>query len=753
MSDQKRNRSSLIIALLCGVLGTFQYHSAQFLSGFDTFFGDRGDARGFVYFCEHWYQSLIGKASLLSPAIFYPTKGTLAYSDLLVGVALPYSLFRALGFGMFSAVEGVVILTTFLSYCAAFWLLHKTLEFRLAPAIVGAMFFAFSGPKFFQTIHLQLQLIVLLPVIFALLITFAKEVRSIDQRRAAVLLSLAGLCFVLQLATAFYYAWFFVFWAVLFLLVAVAIGPSREFVFTVVKKFWRALLIAAVVSVVAFIPVLLIYLPALRLGTWYRYDFVVQMIPDWRSLLVMGDGNYLWGRMPAVLWGKARPDVWGEIQVGIGALPSVAWIVLTVASLYWIVKRRRVTREEPRSVGEVFLVVMILATTVFYLVGFKYAGHSPWAFIYGFFPGAGAIRAVARYVIFLTLPMSIGFAYALNRGLAYASRLSSPQRRRVLQTALIVVAAFGVFEQFGVNKISGTGFSTSVEDAYLIAMAAKVQHDCGAFYIAAGPHGNHSIAEYHYDAMLLSILSGVPTFNASSSQFPRDWNLYFIKNPDYEDNVRNWINSQHIATTVCRLEIGPEVEAFDPRFPSPIDYPEFFVRQLYRDFTNQEPENEVKTQLAKLSNCRPDDDSCTRDQVALNVFLASGFHDRGFFILRMYEAALNRLPHFDEFMDEMNHYYPPQVTKEQTIQRLVMRHLHQLPIDEKTVAQLADSDDMMHRLGNRSFVALHYYGFLRREPDAAGLENWVALMDRSGDAAKVTKNIIESVEYRQRFRN
>src|ERR1043166_7178756 len=112
-----------------GIAATIQYHSSQVLSASDRFFGDRGDARGFVYFLEHWYQSLHGKASLLNPGIFYPTQHTLAYSDLLFGVAVPYSFFRALGFGMFTSTEIVIILLTFLSYCVAFWLLYRTLSF------------------------------------------------------------------------------------------------------------------------------------------------------------------------------------------------------------------------------------------------------------------------------------------------------------------------------------------------------------------------------------------------------------------------------------------------------------------------------------------------------------------------------------------------------------------------------------------------------------------------------------------------
>ena len=740
-TDQIRSfpRSSLLL----GFAGTILYHSSQFFSGFDKFFGDRGDVRGFVYFCEHWYQSILGKASLLSPGIFYPTKRTLAYSDLLFGFAAPYSFFRALGFNMFTSTELMIILLTFLAYCVAFVLLYRTLGFGLIPSCAGAMFFAFNSPKFNQLTHLQLQYVFLLPLIFALIITFAKQVETINDRKAAWLLSLAAVCLNVQLTTTFYYTWYFTLWLILFLLLALAFRGSRSFITANLWKFRRAVVIGAAVFLVGFIPILLIYVPAVRGGSWYRFDFVKEMIPDWRALLSMGDGNFVWGWFYKRIVGDPRPSTWGELMVGIGLIPSLAWVALTVASA-WLIKKRR-KAASVRELGPLFLGAMILATGIFIVLGIKVGGHSLWQYIYQYFPGGGAIRAVSRYVIFLTLPMSIAFAYGLQKALQFAAG------RRALTVAVLLVAAFGVFEQFGVPKVNGTGFSTSVEEAYLKTMAARLPADCTAFYVAPGPNARHSTAEYQYDGMMISSVSRVKTLNASSSLFPRDWNLYFVKNPDYEANVRNWIISQRITGTVCRLEIGPEVEAFDPHFPSPIDYPEFFVRQLYRDFTNQEPESEVKAQLAKLTNCRADDDSCAREQIALNVFLSTGFHERGSFILRMYEAALGRLPYFDEFMSEMSQ--PRELTKEQMIARLAGRHLHQMPIDEKRVAEVADSDEMMHRLGNRGFVALHYYGFLRREPDAAGLESWVALMDRSGDAAQVTKGIIDSVEYRQRFRN
>jgi hypothetical protein len=718
------SRGSLLIALLLGVAGTIQYHSAQFLSAFDTFLGDRGDARGFVYFCEHWYQSILGKASLLSPGIFYPTKRTLAYSDLLFGFVAPYSFFRALGFSMFTATEIVIILITFLSYCITFVLLYRTLGFGLAPSCAGAMFFAFSSPKFHQLTHLQLQYVLLLPLIFALVITFAKQAQTITPKRAAILLSLVALCLILQFSTTFYFGWFLVLWSVLFFLLALAFRASRRFIITTCKKFWRELAIAVGVFLLGSVPLVLIYLPALRAGSWYRYDFVSQMIPDWQAALSMGDGNYLWSWFYQSLIANGRPATWGELMIGIGLIPSLAWITLTVFSIWLIAKYRNTT-----EAGTLFLAIMILATTIFYLIGFKYAGHSPWSFIYNYFPGAGAIRAVSRYVIFLTLPMSIGFAYGLHHALEFARKQQNQEIRRNLIVAFLVVAAVGVFEQFGVHKVNGTGFSKRVEQSYLKAMASKLPKDCTAFYVAPGPHANHSTAEYHYDAMLISILSRVKTLNASSSQFPRDWNMYFVLNPDYEAKVREWIDSQRISGTVCRLELEPPVEAFDPSLPSLVDDPEFFVRQLYRDFAGREPEAQVVAQqVEKIRNCKPNDETCERAQVALNIFLSTGFHERGSFILRMYESSQGRAPSYEEFMDAMGRF------------------------DEQSFHQRVENDEKVREFGNQAFVMLHYYGYLHRAPDPVGVAGWLDLLNRSGDLTRVTNGFITSAEYRQRFR-
>lgn len=797
----RRKLAAWLVVFGLGIVGTVQYHLAQFSSRFDTFFGDRGDARGFAYYCEHWYQSFLGKANLLSPGVFYPTKATLAYSDLLVGYAIPYSLLRAAGVGMFSSIEIVVIVFAFLSYATCFVLLYKVLRFGLMPSCAAAMFFAFNSPKFFQTGHLQLQFIWLLPLVFIFIISFARNAGTISQRRATVFLSLAGLFLNLQLATAFYYAWFFLLWSFFFLILAVVFRRSRLFLFAVAKKYWRALAISARIFLLGFLPFLLVYIPTVRVGTWYSYSNVSLMIPEWWSLLSMGEGNYLWGWLSAAVKPNPPPATWGELMVGIGLISSAAWIAITFYALFVVRKHSQLPDKanyqvriagEDQNTGRFFLALMILATTLFYLFGVKYwGGHSPWYFVYGFFPGAGAIRAMARYVIFLSLPIAIAFAFILHSGTRWISRQESFFLRTTLSIGITLVAGFGVFEQFGVFKVGGTGFSKRPEQAYLKAMSAKLTIDCKAFYIAPGSRGKHNPFEYQYDAMLISILSGIPTLNGSSSQFPPNWNLYLVKDPEYEANVRKWIELHHLDSNICRLEIGPQIEDFYPHLPNPISDPGFFVSQQYRDFLDHEPVGDEAAGLAeRVKKCASDDGSCTPAAISLGLFNSTGFFEKGAFVFRLYQAGLGRMPRFEEFKSDLRQLgvntdpaqsekakdsfvlqfvQTPEFVKRyegmsdsQFVELLLKTaQVNQSPQLQRALAgqnsregilrKIVDSAEVTSKLKTRAFVALQYFVYLKRDPEDDGFNRWLDELNKTGNFVHVTSGFVNSSEYRERF--
>jgi hypothetical protein len=58
----------------------------------------------------------------------------------------------------------------------------------------------------------------------------------------------------------------------------------------------------------------------------------MEMTPNWRALLSMGDGNFAWGWFYKRIVGDPRPATWGELMVGIGLIPSLAWIAPRVRS-------------------------------------------------------------------------------------------------------------------------------------------------------------------------------------------------------------------------------------------------------------------------------------------------------------------------------------------------------------------------------------------------------------------------------------
>lgn len=67
---------------------------------------------------------------------------------------------------------------------------------------------------------------------------------------------------------------------------------------------------------------------------------------------------------------------------------------------------------------------------------------------------------------------------------------------------------------------------------------------------------------------------------------------------------------------------------------------------------------------------------------------------------------------------------------------------------------VAESETLKKQELNRAFVALEYFGYLRREPDAAGYNFWLNKLNQfNGDyiAAEMVKAFISSGEYRQRF--
>jgi hypothetical protein len=244
--------------------------------------------------------------------------------------------------------------------------------------------------------------------------------------------------------------------------------------------------------------------------------------------------------------------------------------------------------------------------------------------------------------------------------------------------------------------------------------------------------------------------------------------------------------------------------------PNPIFTTPFFVRLHYLDFLSREPEvGEPWSNV--LNNCSDvnNNPACDRLTVSGSFFGSPEFKLKGFFVYRFYKLAFNRLPAYSEITPDMssvtgqtpaevfqkkgaftnafvlrteftntygsmsnaqyvaalmNRYSLTQITTPDpaapdgtTKVTLTTADLTtQLSAGTLTRAQvlraIADSDQVSAAEFNRGFVAMQYYGYLRRTPEEPGYTGWLNYLNANPtDSRTMVNGFMNSNEYRLRF--
>ncbi len=244
--------------------------------------------------------------------------------------------------------------------------------------------------------------------------------------------------------------------------------------------------------------------------------------------------------------------------------------------------------------------------------------------------------------------------------------------------------------------------------------------------------------------------------------------------------------------------------------PNPIFTTPFFVRQHYLDFLSREPEA-GEPWSGVLNNCSDvnNNPSCDRLTVSGAFFGSPEFQLKGYFVYRFYKVAFNRLPLYTEIVADMravtgqtssevfqkkgaftnafvlrteftNGFGP--MTNAAYVAALMSRYsltqittfdpanpdgtnkvtlsttdlTNQLNAGTLTRAQvlraIADSDQVASLEFNKAFVAMQYYGYLRRTPEQSGFDSWLNYLNtHPGDSRTMVNGFMNSPEYRMRF--
>ena len=227
---------------------------------------------------------------------------------------------------------------------------------------------------------------------------------------------------------------------------------------------------------------------------------------------------------------------------------------------------------------------------------------------------------------------------------------------------------------------------------------------------------------------------------------------------------------------------------------NPIDGVDFFVTQQYLDFLGRLPDaGGFANWVATLNNCPNGgfgefaNPQCDRVHVSAGFYQSVEFQDRGYFAYRFYEVGLGRRPLYKEFIPDMalvgGSQSPAQsdASKAAFTSAFVLRPefvakypglsgqplanalwvtagLPGSPINAGSMTNgqilraIAETQLAFDKFLNRGFVSMEYFGYLQRDPDSIGFQNWVDTLNADPNNFRhMIFGFIYSDEYRHRF--
>ena len=242
----------------------------------------------------------------------------------------------------------------------------------------------------------------------------------------------------------------------------------------------------------------------------------------------------------------------------------------------------------------------------------------------------------------------------------------------------------------------------------------------------------------------------------------------------------------------------------------------FFVRQHYLDFLSREPEagepwSGTLSGCSNQFNTDPNSPAraCDRISVSISIFASAEFQLKGASVFRFYKLSFGRMPSYDEIIPDMrgitgssaaelyakkaafadawvrrqefvNAY--PMTDNSQFVDALLGRYgLQSITTNDpatpdtgpkvtltradlaarlnastltraQVVRAAAESDQVAGAERDSAFVAMQYYGYLRRTPEPGGYAAWLNhLSNNPGDYRSRVNGFLNSPEYRLRF--
>ena len=506
--------------------------------------GDEGDAIVIATLHEHVYQSLLGRASLLNPPFYFPTKGVLGFTDAFLLNQIFYAPLRALGVEQLLAIEIMWMTLTVMGGVAFALLLYRFFLVRLWLAILSAGLFAFSHALYMKIIHSQHLAIHFLPIVG--LLAFSALLRERPPARTALFAFAAGLLYGLVFTTGFYMPWFFTFF--LLLALPVFVVRYRATIVEYARAHRRRLTVASIAGAAGFAIgaalLLSIYGPAIATLRGMSANQYLVTAATFRDIINVSDGNLLWGALLRAT--HIIPlDRLQMTEVHLAVTPLL--VLATVIGTAWLLRNRQLSGYE-RMAAALCLAVLFGYVTL-YVLTISFRGTSSlFLFVQKIVPGAIAIRVGFRSQVVSALFITLAFAVAAEAYLRRTERQDAahPSAGRGRALAILLLGGVLALEQVDLKSLS---FADRDRELATIASAPPPPAACRVFAIYND--GSRKLQAIHIDAMRLAQRFGIPTLNGYSGGNPPGWDFGNVWEPDYIDKLKIWARDKGVAGPLC----------------------------------------------------------------------------------------------------------------------------------------------------------------------------------------------------------
>lgn len=530
--------------------------------------GDRGDARLNNLIVEHFYSLFCGKENFFDLNIFYPMKNTISYTDMNFLISLPYSIFRFIGFDMFSAYKTVLISLHVFGSLTLFYFLNTQLKLDLLASLLGVSAFSFANGYSIRMVHTQMMAISFLPMIFICAGNFFINFRKKYTRRIHAVFG------ILSLSAIAYTSWYNFFFLILFLCIFLPIfiynSPKYKVNIIYYKSIFPELIIYFLFFVILLIPFYYIYSPTVEVNGYRTWNEICFMLPQIIDIFNVGIHNFLLGNFFDHLHlSSFRNKYEWEVSQGysIILLASLIYFIF-----YYIRNKKNVCSN--KIYNRPLINPLIISITFSIILPLEFHGYSLWYIIYKFFPGAQAIRGVSRYYFFLLLPIGILLALLVD---FYRSRFH--KHYKFSMYALISIL-------FLSNILCGYSKWDTKNDYELLDYVSAPPSEAKVFLmVSSNPLGIPFYINM-LDAWLIANKYNLKTINGYSGLTPKMWNFFDISDENRMENLHKWHKHANITEDIYLYDKSKnEWQKWDDNIPYKF-YKTIYTYQFNNNISN-----------------------------------------------------------------------------------------------------------------------------------------------------------------------